>query len=73
MQAVKLLQQKPPVLNFRRWLMQAVLHNDCKTAVAVVVVVVVVITCANHHNEMLIFATIKFLNCTIKINFCAVD
>jgi len=43
MQAVKLLQQNPPVLNWRCWLTQVVPYNGRKTIVVVVAVVVAVV------------------------------
>ena len=35
MQAVELLGQNPPVLNWGRWLTQVVLNNGCKIVVVV--------------------------------------
>jgi len=60
-----LLQQNPPVLNRRWWLMQVVLYNDCKTAVAAAAAVDRS-TCVSKHLQLrtgrlcLIFASVSF-------------
>jgi len=60
-----LLQQNPPVLNCRCWLMQVVLYNGCKTAAAVAAAATDRSTCVSKHPQLRTGRLSRFRLCLV--------